>query len=155
MFQATCIGGLWHWQWLCYNLVVCVCAGGWWFHMRASLFLHWGGSASRMVLCLKTLCSQRQTSLCSTRTTASAESPGKGPRWEHYFSFFEKFLAMRQIRILTYSPMKWTIDIKKLLILRLDMKTQLLLYHSKLISWFTVTRNRQGTVVMRPMTTCM
>lgn len=61
---------------------LCVRAGGWRFHTRASLSLPWGGSAGRMDVCLKTPCSPHPTSLCSTRTTASAESPGKGRRWE-------------------------------------------------------------------------
>lgn len=56
-------------------------SGGWWFHTRASRSPHWGGSASRPGVCLRIPCSQQQISLCSTRATASAESPGKGPRW--------------------------------------------------------------------------
>lgn len=56
-------------------------SGGWWFHTRASRSPRWGGSASRPGVCLRIPCFQQQISLCSTRATASAESPGKGPRW--------------------------------------------------------------------------
>lgn len=61
----------------------CLCRG-WRSHMRGNLLLHWGGSASRMEVFLKILCFLHQTSLCSTRAIASAESRGKGPRWDFF-----------------------------------------------------------------------
>lgn len=58
-----------------------VSAGAWRSPTRTSPSRRCGGSASRLAACLKTPCFQRRTSLCFTRATASAGSPGKGPRW--------------------------------------------------------------------------
>ncbi len=87
-------------------MLVSVSAGGWRCHMRASLSLHWGDSVGRMDICSKTLCSRRLTSLCSTRATASAESPGKGPRWgqkKKVFSFSTSPASQESVTVTFWS----------------------------------------------------
>lgn len=59
---------------------LCVQEGGWWSRTKASPSLLWRRGANRMEACLKTLCSRRRTSLCSTREMKLAKSPGKDPR---------------------------------------------------------------------------
>ena len=127
----------------CSSRFMFVFAGWWRFRTRVSRSLLWGDSVSRTDICLKTLCSPRPTSLCSTRATASAESPGRDRRWEQENVSGSKLNSNTLQNKRIHQSTKWRIDLRKLLILAPEMN--LLDWTDQLILLVERDKKQMGT----------